>query len=828
MVGGGASLPSTPGAGGREGAAVTTAGGAAVSQLAHAARTTAASAPAAPAFPLLAPIASHYGTTSGRALPNPAGSLLAIEVAAQGTRAPGSSERELFLDAVRAIAIVRVVAWHAFGVAAITYFVAAMPAMFFVTGSLLAKSMNRRPPPTVLADRFRRLLVPLWAFAAVSWLAMAVAAARMGTELPLHRAVVWLFPLADPHGSAWEGGWLSSHLWYLRTLVWLLLASPFLLRAVRRVGPRVLLVPIAGVFVLDALIREGGVLAGHHAIAWAGGDLVLYAVFLMGGFVHRDAGLRTISRRGWVVIALLAAGAATAWRLTQPVPLGVVNNSHPMHLFVGAAWLSLALAGRDVVTRVASGRRIGAAVRAIGRRSLTIYLWHTAAIIVALNVLDTAGIDGPLRAPGLVVLTVLGTLVAVHLFGWVEDLAARRPLPAYGRRPAGRLSRPAIALATLAAVGGVVLAVPRDHRGRMSEAAAAATRAPRRPPVPSQPPPPPTFEAAEPAQAGAEEPIIVEASPGLAARLDGMLAAWLEQSGAGGALAGVDGPSVRWKGAGGSRPDTGAPLATTDRIELASLTKLFTATLVHRYADAGLIDIDAPLPPVRSLPDFPYDLEISVAQLLDHSSGLINYLDTDLYAFDQELIDNPVAAVIAATAHPLAADPGVTYLYSSTNFLILGLLLEDVTGRSLDELLRENLFEPLKLESTVHLAPAPGWPRGGSSGIETSLDDLLTAGTGILRDRVGLSEAAHARMMAVDPAYGYGLGTFGFCPCRLDSEGNPRFFATGYYGATTLLGYVPTLDLTVAVDLVDSLGVNGGYDAVTMLFEMLDDVVRSR
>ncbi|HUR23961.1 MAG TPA: hypothetical protein VMZ73_08845, partial [Acidimicrobiales bacterium] len=80
---------------------------------------------------------------------------------------------------------------------------------------------------------------------------------------------------------------------------------------------------------------------------------------------------------------------------------------------------------------------------------------------------------------------------------------------------------------------------------------------------------------------------------------------------------------------------------------------------------------------------------------------------------------------------------------------------------------------------------------------------------------------------AVDPVYGYGMGTFGFCPCRLDSEGNPRFFATGYYGATTLLGYVPTLDLTIAVDLDDSLGLNGGYDAVTMLFEMIEDVVRT-
>ena len=744
----------------------------------------------------------------------------------QGSSAQGRNERELFLDAIRAIAIVRVVAWHTFGVATITYFVAAMPAMFFVTGSLLAKSMNRRAPRTVLADRFRRLLIPLWAFAGVAWLAMALAAARMGTDLPLHRALVWLFPLADPHGSAWEGGWLSSHLWYLRTLVWLLLASPLLLRAVRRAGAAVLLVPVAGVFVLDAVTRGGGPVAGYHATAWAAGDLVLYSVFLMAGFVHRDKGLGAVTRRGWLVVALLAAGAATAWRLTQPVPLGVVNNSHPMHLFVGAAWLSVALAGRDVLTRVASGPLLGAAIRAIGRRSLTIYLWHTAAIIVALNVLEAAGIDGPLRTPGLVVLTILGTLVAVQLFGWVEDLAARRPLPSSRRRPAGRLNRPVLALATLAAVVGVVLAVPRDDRGRLSEAAAAATRSPRRPPVPSQPPPPPTFAAA-PAEADTGAPVTVVATPVLVARLENMLTTWLDHSGGRGALVGIDGPTLRWKGAGGHRPDTGAPVTAADRIELASLTKLFTAALVHRFAEAGQIDLAAPLPPLRSLPDFPYDLGITVAQLLDHSSGLINYLDTDLYALDSDLIDGPVAAVMAAAAHPLAADPGVEYVYSSTNFLILGLVLEEVTRRPFGDLLREELFGPLRLHETAHLAPAPGWPRGATSGIETSLDDLLTAGTAILRDHVGLSREAFAHMADVDPRYGFGPGTFGFCPCRIDSEGNPRFFAIGYYGATTLLGYVPTLDLTVAVDLVDSLGVNGGYDAVTMLFEMIEELVRS-
>lgn len=82
-------------------------------------------------------------------------------------------------------------------------------------------------------------------------------------------------------------------------------------------------------------------------------------------------------------------------------------------------------------------------------------------------------------------------------------------------------------------------------------------------------------------------------------------------------------------------------------------------------------------------------------------------------------------------------------------------------------------------------------------------------------------------MTTVDFTSGFGPGTFGFCPCRLDSDGTPQFFALGYYGATTLLGYAPSLDLVIAVDLVDSLGYHGGYAAVSTLFEMINKLARS-
>ncbi|MDQ4133576.1 MAG: serine hydrolase [Actinomycetota bacterium] len=736
---------------------------------------------------------------------------------------PATSDggRETFLDVVRAIAIVRVIAWHAFGVAAITYVVAAIPAMFFVTGSLLAKSLRRRPARTVLADRFRRLLVPLWVFGILAWLVMALAAWQTGTRLPLHRVLAWIFPLSDPSGSQWEGGWLSSHLWYLRTVTWLLLASPLLLRAVRANARLALLVAVVAVFGLDALSRGVGTgLPVNHRTIWGVGDLALYSVFLMLGFLHRDGALGAVTRRGWVAVALVAGLAAATWRLTQPVPLGVVNNSHPLHLFVGAAWLAAALAAQQTLARLGTSGVTGRLVRAIGSRALTIYLWHTAAIIVAINVLEAGHVEGGLAHPlALVVLTALGIVLAVYLFGWIEDVAARRGAE-LARRPM-LLLRPVLALATVVAVAGAVLVSTTVDGGRVSEASASA-RSARRPPIPSQPPPAPKFEVK--GRGPAPERPAVASEEKFVSQLDQLLQEWAGRTGVEGALVGVAGPTLRWSSAVGRRPDTGSQVSVSDRIELASLTKLFTAALVHRFADEGRIELSAPLPLIRVLPDFPYNAGITVEQLLSHRSGLVNYLDTDQYANDADSIDGPVPAVMASVTEPLAAAPGTANLYSSTNYLVLGLLLEEVAGRPLSDLLRDLLLSPLGLRDTVHHASAPAWPRGGTSGIETSLGDLMAAGLAILRDHVGLSDAAYALMTAVDVNSGFGPGSFGFCPCRVDSEGTPRFFAIGYYGATTLLAYAPSLDLTIAVDLVDSLGHRGGYSAVFTLFEMIEEL----
>lgn len=714
------------------------------------------------------------------------------------------------------------VAWHAFGAAAITYFVAAMPAMFFVTGSLLAKSLGRRGAGAVLFDRFRRLLVPLWLFAAVAWLLMAMAALWMGTDLPWRRALWWLLPFTDPQGTEWEGGWLSSHLWYLRTLVWLLLASPLLLRLVRALPAATMVAATAAVFGFDLVARSSRWPLAHD-LTWALGDLALYGLFMMAGFLHRDGAFSRARARGWVALAVVAGLAAIAWRLTQPVPLGVVNNSHPLHLFVGAGWLALAMAAQRPLARLAESRLTGPAVRAIGRRALTIYLWHTAAIIVAVNVLEARSVDGPLAYPaGVVLLTALGTMVAVALFGWVEDAAAGRrsraaspAAPGRAQRSSGLGPQVAVVALVLSAAGLVTVAGGAGEPGLAGE-----QRSARRPPIPSKPPPAPVF-----GQGGA--PVAPKFESRFVAELDGLLRRWARETGGGASLLGVAiGPEVRWTGATGTRPTEGRLARPTDTIDLSSLTKLFTATLVHRLADAGLIDIAAPVPPLSALADFPHWEGITVEHLLNHSSGLVNYRDTAIYEADPDSVNNAVTAVEAALAEQRYAPPGAQHEYSSTNYLVLGLLLEDITGVPVSELFREGFFTPLQMTRTIHLAPGPGEPRGATSGIDTTLKDLLAAGVAILRDHAGMSEASYRYMIGVDPESGYGPGTFGFCPCRVDPDGTPRFFGVGYFGGTATLVYSPDLDMTFALEMVDRPPSADSYDPVTRLFEMVIELAR--
>lgn len=127
--------------------------------------------------------------------------------------------------------------------------------------------------------------------------------------------------------------------------------------------------------------------------------------------------------------------------------------------------------------------------------------------------------------------------------------------------------------------------------------------------------------------------------------------------------------------------------------DFASITKLFTATCVMHLIDDGKLQLDDPV--VRHLPEFGVNgkAEVTVRHLLSHVAGLPYCRLWE----EATTIESRMQRVMAVT--PQAA-PGTTFVYHDTNFIVLGKLMENVDGRSLDQAMRIRVLDPLGLDDT--------------------------------------------------------------------------------------------------------------------------------
>lgn len=146
---------------------------------------------------------------------------------------------------------------------------------------------------------------------------------------------------------------------------------------------------------------------------------------------------------------------------------------------------------------------------------------------------------------------------------------------------------------------------------------------------------------------------------------------------------------------------TGRRLQPGDRYRIGSITKSFVATLVMREVQHGRVGLDDAIGAV--LPGVPAPWRpVTIRQLLEMRSGIFDYTEDDalLEAALTGRSFRPRELLAAAAAHPMLFAPGRNYSYSNTNYVVLGLLLERLDGRSLGEQLSDELFEPLGLHDT--------------------------------------------------------------------------------------------------------------------------------
>lgn len=149
------------------------------------------------------------------------------------------------------------------------------------------------------------------------------------------------------------------------------------------------------------------------------------------------------------------------------------------------------------------------------------------------------------------------------------------------------------------------------------------------------------------------------------------------------------------------------------RFPIASITKMFTAVAIMQLVQLHRVDLDAKVD--EYLPNAPYADQITVRELLQHTSRLWNYVD---YAFQTGIVatqTTPTAILAMAAKHPLTSSPGTRWTYSNTGYVVLGLIIERVSGQPLAEYEHEHIFEPAGMTETTMGDPpskvnvAPGY-----------------------------------------------------------------------------------------------------------------------
>jgi len=182
-----------------------------------------------------------------------------------------------------------------------------------------------------------------------------------------------------------------------------------------------------------------------------------------------------------------------------------------------------------------------------------------------------------------------------------------------------------------------------------------------------------------------------------------------EMGGKAAADPGIPGLSIAVLQKGGDEPVTAAfgtaclenatPMTPESRFKIGSVTKVFTAALIHRYIEEGKLAYDTPIS--RFFPGFPNGGAITVRNLLEHSSGIVDMLRLAPVRDNMAKNWTPEEIVAMAGEQPLRFRPGTQQAYSNTGFLMLAGICEQISGKRYDELVRGMFVEGLGMKSLV-------------------------------------------------------------------------------------------------------------------------------
>ncbi len=267
----------------------------------------------------------------------------------------------------------------------------------------------------------------------------------------------------------------------------------------------------------------------------------------------------------------------------------------------------------------------------------------------------------------------------------------------------------------------------------------------------------------------------------------------------------VDCPNIKWKGAAGMADGKNEIMTADHKIKTASITKTFTATVVLQLAEEGKLGLDDTIDKFMDIPAVKldslhifegtaYGRQITIEQLLSHTSGIADYMEDprfvpDVLAQPQIMYDPAMVLDMYyryQTNEKALFPPGKGYNYSDVNYLLLAMIIEQVTGESYHAQLKSRIFDRLGMDNSYveyHEDPRGNKPMShaflstidlvtdvytsfewGGGGIVSTCEELNTFFRALLHGKLFQKESTLKQMLdAADLGkggedYDYGLG----------------------------------------------------------------------
>lgn len=196
-----------------------------------------------------------------------------------------------------------------------------------------------------------------------------------------------------------------------------------------------------------------------------------------------------------------------------------------------------------------------------------------------------------------------------------------------------------------------------------------------------------------------------------------------------------DGKTIFRRAYGLANLELSVPVKPTDVFRIGSISKMFTGTALMMLVDEGKVALDAPLS--TYLTDTPkHWSNVTIEHLLTHTSGIPDYTQVSGFWRSTARLDHSLQELISSvTDKPLDFEPGTDFSYDNTGFILLGMVIEKVSGKDFYDFLNTRIFTPLGLKHTSPgddrvLIPGlvSGYQQGPKQGMYIASNNLHAAG----------------------------------------------------------------------------------------------------